>query len=36
MDGMGQFEYVANSIGTGEAPELEQAPGYIHGTPKNI
>ncbi|CAI9389443.1 manganese catalase family protein [Niallia sp. Sow4_A1] len=36
MDGMGQFEYVENPVGTGQAPELEQAPGYIHGTPKNM
>lgn len=36
IDGMGQFEYVDKPVGTGQAPELEQAPGYIHGTPKKM
>lgn len=34
MDGLGQFEYEANPVATGQSPILEAAPGYIHGTPK--
>lgn len=33
MDGLGQFTYEAKPVGTGQAPELSPAPGYIHGTP---
>jgi len=34
MDGLSQFEYVADPVATGQAPILEAAPDYIHGTPK--
>ncbi|QBP41276.1 manganese catalase family protein [Paenisporosarcina antarctica] len=34
MDGLGQFEYEAKPVATGQSPILETAPGYIHGTPK--
>lgn len=33
MDGLGEFKYEAKPVATGQAPELEPAPGYIHGTP---
>ncbi|MBM6618194.1 manganese catalase family protein [Bacillus suaedaesalsae] len=32
-DGKSQFDYVANPVATGQAPMLQPAPGYIHGTP---
>jgi Mn-containing catalase len=35
MDGQGHFTYVENPEPTGQAPKLNPAPGYIHGTPAN-
>jgi Mn-containing catalase len=33
LDGQGQFTYVENPEPVGQAPKLNPAPGYIHGTP---
>lgn len=33
MDGLGEFKYETKPAATGQAPALEPAPGYIHGTP---
>jgi Mn-containing catalase len=33
MDGLSEFKYEAKPVATGQAPELEPAPGYIHGSP---
>ncbi|MGK9185178.1 manganese catalase family protein [Priestia filamentosa] len=33
MDGLSEFKYEAKPVATGQAPHLNPAPGYTHGTP---
>lgn len=33
MDGQGQFEYVADPVAAGDAPQLSPAPPFVHSTP---
>lgn len=33
MDGVGQFEYVADPIARGQVPQLKPAPAFVHSTP---
>lgn len=35
MDGLGQFEYVANPHARGQIPQLAPAPAFVHSTPNS-